>query len=145
MSPKRIQLLLILGVSAMTLLFTLQLGEALYGYLTHNRRVSAHVYQWETAEIKDKFTVTASYRYTFKEINREGVYTFAPPYYLNEQAAAYAIRDKAKQPQFVWVNAKNPTQSKLERIFPLSLSVRALICYGVLIYFFCLYKRLFSL
>jgi hypothetical protein len=142
MSPGRIQLFLFLGICAMTLHFSIRLGVESSRYFALSAQARARISQWEIAEIKNKFALKANYHFEVKEKNWIGVSTLLPPYYLNEFAALAALKEKAKKEWMVWHNPKNPQISALEKGFPTGLLVRSLICYGVIIYFFCLYKKL---
>lgn len=142
MSPKRIQLFLILGVCAIALHFSIRLGIGCLHYFSLQKQAKAQISQWEIVEMKDRFGLKAKYGFAIQEKTWQGLFTLSPPYYLNEMAALSALKEKAKNSWTVWYNPKNPQISALEKSFPIGLLIRALICYGVLIYFFCLCKRL---
>ena len=138
MSPRRIQLFFIIGVCAITLHFSVLLGIEVFRYFSLKERAPARISQWEIIEVKNRFAIKANFSFN----DRQGEFTLLPPYYLNEFAALAALKEKAKQDWTVWYNPKNPQISALQKSFPVGLLVKALICYGVIIYFFCLYKRL---
>lgn len=142
MSPKRIQLFLLLGICAITLHFSIRLGADCFRYFSLKKEGRAQIRQWETIAVKDRFSLKASYVFETQEKTWPGEFTLSPPYYLNEISALSAIKEKAKEAWTVWYNPKNPQISALEKSFPTGLLIRSLICYGVLVYFFCLYKRL---
>lgn len=130
-----------LGVCAITLYFTVQLTLAGISYFSLKNRAQAQITQWEILPVKNQFALQATYRFKDKENFYEGVFTLTPPYYLNEGSAFNSLKEKAKSPWDVWYNPKDPRASALEKEFPLGLIMRTAVCYGVLIYFFSLYKR----
>jgi len=142
MSQKRIQLLLLLGVCAITLHFSIRLGAAFVRYFSLQSQAKAHITQWETVGIKDRFALKASYTFEAQGKTWQGLFTLNPPYYLNEMAAFSALKEKAKESWTVWYHPKKPQLSALQKNFPTGLLIRSAICCGILIYFFCLYKRL---
>lgn len=145
MSPKCTQILFFLGVIAITLHFSIQLGLACTDYFSLQKEVKARIVQWETVPVKGRFALLAKYEFENKEKICQGSYTFEPPHYLNEAAAVEALKRMAKENWTAWYDPKNVVHSALEKSFPRGLAVRTAICYGVLVYFFYLYKRLIRL
>lgn len=141
MSPKRIQLFLILGVCAITLHFAIMLGIESVEYFSLNQQARAKITQWEILNVKNRFAIKAEYEFTAKEKNYRGAQTLKPPYFLNEMAALNALKDAAKQTWDVWYKPSNPNHSIIEKGFPYGYLFRTLTCLGVLIYFFYLTKR----
>ena len=141
MSPKRMQLFFVLGVAAMTLYFTVIFGVELVRYLKLNNRANAHITQWEIVNVKNHFALRADYEFDIQEKNWRNAFTLNPPYFLNEMAALDALKVLAKNDWSAWYQPKNPQISALEKSFPKSFLFRTLICYGVLIYFFYLTKK----
>lgn len=141
MAFKRIQILFLLGSLVVALFFSLQLSRSLRAYFSLQRAAQAKIIQWETKPIKGQFALIAKYEFKAQEKIWHGSYVFNP-YYLNEPAAVQALKVKAKKKWAAWYNPDNPCDSALEKGFPFGLMVRTAICYGVLIYFFYLYKRL---
>ncbi|PIS02262.1 MAG: hypothetical protein COT85_06210 [Chlamydiae bacterium CG10_big_fil_rev_8_21_14_0_10_42_34] len=141
MKPARIQLLMVVGVIAITLHFTIRFGTQFYEYSALQKNTIAKILQWEVLEVNDRFALKASYEFATQGKSWKGDFTLSPPYYLNELSAIASLKSKAKESWTVWYNPKNPHFSALEKKFPLSYLVRSIICFGVLIYFFSLYKR----
>lgn len=141
MSPNRMQLFMLLGVSAITLHFTIMLGVETARYLGFKQRASAHVTQWEIVNVKDRFALKADYEFNAQEKNWQGSFTLNPPYFLNEMSALESLKGLAKMSWSAWYKPNNPKVSALEKSFPRGLLFRALTCYGVLIYFLYLTKR----
>jgi hypothetical protein len=142
MSPKKIELFMIAGICAITLHFTIRFGVDYFHYLSLKNKSTAKVYQWEIVQVKDRFALKASYSFDAQNKTYQGLFTLSPPYYLNEMAALSALKAKAKESWSAWYRPKNPQISALEKSLPVSLLIRSMICYGVLIYFFYFYKRL---
>ncbi len=142
MSPRRAQLLFLIGVSAITLHFTIRFGLECARYFSLQNQTKARISQWEIVEIKDRFALKAAYGFESQEKTWQGVHTLRPPYYLNEVAALSALKEKARGNWTVWYHPQNPRISTLEKNFPTGLLIRSAVCYGVLAYFIYLYKRL---
>ncbi|MBX7067137.1 MAG: hypothetical protein K1X28_07895 [Parachlamydiales bacterium] len=135
MNPKRIQLLFLLGVSAITLHFTILFGKECIHYLSLKNSAPAKVLQWETIPIKKEFGIKADFAFE----GTQGSYIFPPPYFPNEWAALSELKLMAKMP---WTaHYKSPEKAVLKKEFPWNLLIRAAICYGVVIYFFNLKRR----
>jgi hypothetical protein len=141
MSPRLVQLLLFFGTSAITLHFSIRLGVEASRYFSLSAQAPARISQWEISELKNKFTIKGNFQFDAEGKTWSGESVLLPPYYLNEFAALAALKEKAKNQWTVWYNPQNISLSALEKSFPTGLLVRSLICYGVIIYFFCLYKR----
>lgn len=144
MSPARVQLFFFLGICAITLHFSIRLGGGLFHYLSFENSSIARVSQWEIVEIKGRYGLKADYTFEFQEKNWLGSFAFSPPYHLNEMAALAVLKEKAKEKWTAWYNHKNPQISLLEKNFPKGLLFRTLICYGVLIYFATLKRKMRS-
>lgn len=141
MSPKRVQLFFFCGVCAIGLHFTIRLGAALFHNWALSASAPAQITQWETVPVKDRVALRADYEFRAQEKTWQGQFTLPPPYSLNELAALAELKQGAKKSWVAWYNPNDPRTSALEKSFPSGLFVRALICYGVLIYFFYLYKK----
>ena len=145
MSPKRIQLFFVLGVSCMALHFTVMFGFEMANFLRLKNRANAQITQWEIVSVKDRFALKAEYEFNAQEKSCQSSFTLNPPYFLNEMAALGALKELAKNDWGVWYHPKTPQQSALQKSFPTGLLFRTLICYGVLIYFFYLTKKVVRL
>lgn len=131
-----------MGVCAISLHFSILLGRDLWHYFALDGLAPARVLQWEIVPLKEKFGLKASYGFELQDKTWLGSSVLEPPLYLNEFAALSGLKEKAKEPRNAWYKTGDPAISALEKKFPLNLLIRSLICYGVLIYFFSLYKRL---
>lgn len=145
MSLKRTQILFFLGVVAIALNFSIQFWRGCNDYFSLQKEARARILQWETIAVKDRFALVAKYEFENENKICQGSHKFDPPYYLNEPAAFEALKAKAKENWDAWYDPKNPCHTSLEKSFPTGLAVRTAICYGVLIYFFYLYKRMVRL
>lgn len=142
MSPRRIQRFLLIGVCAITLHFTIRLSVDAISYFSLQNEGKAQISQWEILPIKDQFAIKAKFEFESQGKIYQGESILSPPFYLNETSALLSLKEKAKLSWNVWYNPKNPSFSALEKSFPWGLLIRAAICYGVIVYFICLYKRL---
>lgn len=137
-----LRLIFFLGICAMTLHFSIRVGRDLFHYLALQKKTTALISQWETVEIGERVALKADYTFEAQGKTCRSSYLFSPPYHLNEGAAFSALKQKAKESWTVWYNPKNPSTSALEKAFPTSLLIRTLICYGVIVYFLLLNRRL---
>lgn len=142
MNPKRIQLLLLLGVALIGLHFSVLFAKEFCHFLTLSQNAPAHIVQWEIFPVKKRFALKADYSFIFKEKNWSGSFVLNPPYYLNEMAAFTELKKKAKEDWVVHFSAKNPNISALSVPFPFGLMARAAISLLVLIYFIILRRRI---
>jgi hypothetical protein len=140
MTRRKILLAFLSGLGAIALYFSLHLGYESFQYVTLNRQSNAQISQWEIFPVRDHFAIKANYGFEAQEKTWNDSCALNPPYYLNEQAALSSLKMMAKKSWQAWYNPNNPSHSALERAFPLGLLIRTLICYGILIYFFYLYK-----
>lgn len=143
LSPRRIQFFLFIGIALIALYFTVRLGGALTTYFPINEMTDAKVNQWEVSERGSKYLLKALYSFEVQGKSWKNAFTFKRLYY-NEALAVADLKDRSKKPVNVWYNPKNPQISALEREFPTALLIRALICYGVVLYFFFLNKKIQS-
>ncbi len=143
LSPRRIQFFLFIGIALIALYFTVRLGGALYTYFPLNGLAEAKVNQWEVSESGSKYLLKALYSFEVQGKSWKGAFAFKRPYY-NEALAVADLKDRSKKAVTVWYNSKNPQISALEREFPTALLIRVLICYGVVLYFFFLNKKIQS-
>jgi len=143
LSPRRIQLFLLLGIVTIAIYFTLRLGCVIYSFYPLNSMAKAQVGQWEVRESGTKYLLKAVYSFETQGKFWNGTYTYKRRYF-NEALAVADLKEKGKEPLIVWYNPKNPQNSALERDFPVGLLVRTLICYGVILYFIFLIKKIQS-
>ncbi len=136
MNPNRVKILFLLGICAITLHFTLLFAKEWRQYLLLKHTAPAHIQQWEIIPLKKEFGVKAAF--TFE--GRSGTFTFPPPYFPNEGAALSAMKTWAKEP---WTaHYPHSGEAVLQKQFPLNLLFRTCICYGVLVYFLILRRKL---
>ncbi len=138
LTPQRFQMILFGAVGLIACYFTFQAGSKIFTYLSLREQAPAQILQWEVEEVDGKYALKAVYSFD----GNRGEYRFNPPYYWNEPSAVAALKAKAKESLSAWYNPDNPSQSALERAFPRGLVFRLLICYGVLLYFFVLRRRI---
>jgi hypothetical protein len=122
--------------------FSIRLGLAVSTYIALSQSVPARISQWEIVEIGDTFPLKASYSFEIQEKIWSGSTVLAAPRHWNEPSAIAALEGLAKQNWKAWYNPKNPSQSSLERAFPIGLLVRTSVCLSVLVYFVFIWKRL---
>lgn len=136
------QLFFFLGVCAITLHFSIRFGVGALHYFSLKNGSAAQIIQWEIVEIKNRYALKADYTFECQKKNCTGSFTLNPPHYLNEMAALEALKMKAKESWTAWHNPKNPQVSALQKDFPTGLLIRTLICFGVLIYFLNLKRKI---
>lgn len=138
----KVLLFFLLGLCAITLHFSIRLGVDSLHYFSLKKRADAKIIQWEIRELKNQFALKADYTFEAQEKSWPGSFMLNPPYYLNEMAALSALKERAKENWTTWYNPKNPRDSALEKHFPVGLLIRTLICYGVLVYFLFLKRKI---
>jgi hypothetical protein len=141
LSMRRFQLLLLSGVVLLALYFSYQSSKELYAYLPLQAKAPARVLQWEIEDVKGKFALQAAYSFEAQGKIWENSFRLLKPYYWNEPAAISSMKRLAKEEWSAWYDPKNPDHSALEKSLPIGLLFRTMICYGVLIYFFYLQRR----
>jgi hypothetical protein len=123
--------------------FSLHSFVVLKEYFSLRETVPANLNRWEIQEIKGKFPLKAYYSFETQGSKWEGSYRFKEPWYLNEPSAIAALKEEAKKKWRVWFNPNNPNRSSLEKLFPTGLVIRTVTCYGVLVYFFFIFRKSF--
>jgi len=131
----------LLGAFAIATYFSAQLGAQSFTYLSLKSRAAARIKEWEIVQSGGRFALRASYEFDAQGKRWSNSFILNPPYYLNEFSAFDSLKEKAKESFEAWYAPQNPEISALERCFPMNLLFRTLICCGVLVYFFRLYKR----
>lgn len=139
MNSKRIQLLFFLGISAITLHYSILFFKEWIHYLSLNQKASAHINQWEIIPIKNQFALKVDFSFPAQEKTWQASFTFPSPYYLNEWAALTELKKKAKKSWTAYYN--NPNGAVLEKSFPVALLIKMGICVGVVAYFFILRRN----
>ncbi|MBF8262974.1 MAG: hypothetical protein HW387_639 [Parachlamydiales bacterium] len=138
LSKKTIYYALIALAALVSLYFWTMASRILFANHFLNRTAAARVIQWEVEEISsDQFAIKACYSFEIDGRVYHGNTLLAKPYYLNPPSAVAALKEKAKlsEPVTAWYRASDPTQSSLEKHFPLGLLLRALLASAVFIYF----------
>ncbi len=82
--------------------------------------------------------IEVTYHYMFGEEFYSQSFCFSKPIYPNIYLAQEAINKKKEVINSVWLNPKNPNQSRLMRSFPLKEGVYLIVSLFVLVYFFLL-------
>src|SRR3990167_6430839 len=126
--------LLIFGL-AISGYFSFLLVETLFEYYPLKKQAETRISRWEIKEMEGSFALKAFYSFETQGKIWNGTTLLSKPWYLNEPSALLALKGKAKEEWLAWFNPKNPEHSSLEKVFPIGLLVRVLICYGVFIYF----------
>jgi hypothetical protein len=138
-NPNRVQLLFFLGILAILLHFTILCSKEIFQYTSLNKEAPAHIHQWETIPLKNKFAIKADFSFEADGKAWPGSFTF-PELYLNEWAALGDLKKKAKKP---WISYYyTPYEPVLEKNFPTSTLFKTAICYGTLAYFLLLRRKM---
>lgn len=143
LSSKKFQQFLLLAAAGASLYFSVCFGQSLFHYVSLQERAQARILRWEVVELKeDRFGIKADYSFRAQNRDWNGVYLLKNSYYLNEFAALSDLKKMAKQEWTVWFNPNHMQTSALEKSFPLSLLIRTLVCYLLLLYFFFLKRKI---
>lgn len=139
MNPNRIQRLFFLGIVAIALHFTILSIKEIFQYTSLNKETPAHIHQWETVPLKNKFAIKADFTFVVDGKTWPGSFTF-PKLYLNEWAALSELKKGAKKS---WISYYHtPHEPVLEKSFPTSTLFKTAICYGTLAYFLLLRRKM---
>lgn len=92
--------------------------------------------EW-TVQTKDEEThqLQATYDYIFNDVKYTGKYLFKKPVFINILGAEYAIKAFSSNFQKVWISSGNPSESSLERKFPLKEIVSTAVLWAIFLYF----------
>jgi len=131
----------IAGVSLIALFFSCRFALAWGAYLLLSAQTEGVVREWKIFDQGARSAVRAQYHFLVDGRDYTGGYTFAESYW-NEGVAVAALSDLVKASKNVFYRPGNPEHSALERIFPLGLLIKSLICWAVLFYFVLLNKKL---
>lgn len=85
-----------------------------------------------------KYGLEGSYSYVYQGQEFAGKAFLSGPYYLNRSSAEMEIRRMDGMSWVVWIDAKKPTVSSLERNFPYREIFYAICLFGIFLYFSCL-------
>ena len=135
------RIFLFVGALGTSLYFTVRFALAFLTYLPLHETIGAKVTRWEIEERDQNYVLKANYSFEIQENIWEKSHRFGDVY-VSEAAALADLKTMAKQSWKAWFNPSNPSQASLERIFPMNLLIRMLICYGISIYFFLLSRKL---
>ena len=85
-----------------------------------------------------KYGLKSSYSYVYQGQEFAGKALLSGPYHLNRLSAETEIRRMDGMPWIVWIDAKKPSVSSLERNFPYRKVFYAICLLGIFLYFSCL-------
>ena len=128
---------LLFGVTGVICLwFGVKLGRELYPYLTLSKRLKAESIVWSIENVsKDKYGVRGTYRYSLNGTVYASDHLFRKPTFVNAKTAEKHINAWNNHVWDVWVNARHPTKSTLQHIFPYSSFVQFILTVGIFLYF----------
>ncbi len=116
------------------------IGE-LSTYQSLKQQTPGKIFQWDIRESKEKFPITALYRFEAQGKVWQGAHRFGPPWDLNQEAAVHRLTILAKQPKMVWFDPQRPSHSSLEKNFPYNSLFRFAVSLGVFLYFGWVFSR----
>ena len=122
--------------------FTVRTANAFFDFFQLKENAPARILRWEIKETNGKFPLKAYYSFDANGSVWHGTTQLAAPWHLNEAAAIASLQERAQQNWAVWFNPKNPSKSSLEKEFPTGFLIRTLVCYGVIVYFILVFRRL---
>lgn len=142
-SPSSIYFFLLAVAALTSLYFWGKSAHILWGNFCLRAEAPALVVQWEIVEEKsNRFLLSAHYRFEVNHQEYHGATCFPRPFYLNQDSAVSALKEKARQPTWkAWYQPSDPTKSSLEKSFPNNLLFRAAVSSIVLVYFIFLRRR----
>jgi len=132
--------LLLLGAGSAAY-FSVRFMGAVLKYCALKQSGEAHILRWEVKEESGKFPIYGYYYFEAGDASWPGSTRLGEPWHLNENSAVAALKERAKERWTVWFNPQNPSESTLERFFPVGLLIRMIICYIVFSYFVLFVRR----
>ena len=124
--------------------FSIRAFQEVFTYFSLREQTGADILRWEVREVNGKFPLTAHYRFEAQEKTWQGITRLAPPWHLNEASAIQELRsEKMRRVWTAWFNPNNPTKSSLEKKFPTSVVIRAIVCCFVVLYFIFFIRRMY--
>lgn len=122
-------MMIVVGYSAMAL-------YRLYHYYVLSGTASASQIEWSTHRLSDdEYVVDAKYDFPVKGVAVNSESTLKDPVFRNAWAAEQAIKEYQKRAWKVYYNPGNPTDSTLQKYYPLKECISASILWGLVIYF----------
>ncbi len=105
----------------------------------YNRQTVAKIQEFKIIKIgADRFGVEALYSYKVDGQKYDSFYTFQKPLFLNEFSASDNLKYWDMKEMKVWYKAKKPSQSILQKVFPLKELVYLVVIVSLNLYFFFL-------
>lgn len=135
-------LFLIFSSASAALYFSLQLASVLFLYCSLTSALPAQIRSWQVQEADGKFSIRANYSFDFKGRPWDGSWVFPKPWHLNEPSAIAKLKELAQESWEARFCPSDPSCNALQREFPLGLCIRTLTCYGILVYFIFLSRKL---
>ena len=109
-------------------------GYKIFLYISHSKAVEPHEIKWKPVWQEGSFVIDATYHYTFQGRKVES-HSQLPETFLNRWAAEQKIGEFQKQPQQVWINPRHPSDSTLQKKFPLKQCISTVFLWSILAYF----------
>ena len=126
---------LLLFSLALTIFFGYWSASSLIGYWARSKKSEARILKWEVEKHSEQeYRIKVKYLILPVEGKQYGSYLF-PEKFLNKESAIISIKSYKLNSYNVWFNPINPSNSSLESVFPLNLTIRFLLSLIVFLYF----------
>lgn len=113
-------------------------GDAALAYWDYSRyqvETPVKITAFEIIPKKSQFALKGIYTYNYGGKSFQGSSMLAKPYYLNRASAEMEAQKIQGMEWTVWVDAKKPSASALQKIFPLKSIIYAICLLGIFLYF----------
>lgn len=115
--------------------YTCIAGYKVFRYATFSSEVEPYKITFKTTRTENfNFVVEAEYHYFFEGQSIKSRSTL-PEHYLNRWAAQQQLPKLQKLPWKGWVNPRKPSESTLQKNFPIKECISTAILWGILLYF----------
>lgn len=139
MHKNAVWLFFVATIFTITLFYTGKTSVKLYQYLQLSSEIEASATAWSIKqEAEDKFVPMAKYNFKVGKKFYEGETLFYNEATTNPWAAEESLKPLAAKQYHVWFQQKNPSNSSLQKSFPLKECIYAGILWIISIYFFWL-------
>lgn len=130
-------------ISVVLLWFSASAVYHLYHYAILSAQAPAKTIEWSVTEINsERYLLHAQYTFEVQGETYSGQNDITSEWFRNRWAAEHSISHATKDPKTVWYSPRNPTNSSLETHFPLKECLSAVLLWGLLGYFYWLYRYL---
>jgi hypothetical protein len=136
MHPNKIWLVFLASITLVVIWFSWGTVSHVMHYFSLEKKAKVIDSEWTILKIQDdQYQVQADFTFEYQEKQYRGFDIFEKPIYPNPWAAEYGVKEMKAKELFAWFYPKKPTNSSLEKHFPLKSILSSIILIGLWIYF----------